>query len=492
MKSNVFSNLKFVIIFFLATSPLIINAQLTFELKGLVNDKISSKIKKGDKVELHEINNYKGEQVVVSINGNKEEISFNQLDKIIFNPSTSKQFWQNQMLKNSVFENILKNGLQYDLRKGLEEDAIEYIEYMEENNLTFVDSYLESYIYSLVYKIYPNKLDDGRPGILNVKIIKDLNPNAGIYSNGTMIITTGLLSTINSEEELIGVLAHEVAHFVLDHSIININKVEKRKKRAEFWAAFATGIAIAADTYVSVNNRNNSSYIPGTISVSGAVLSYSIAALVNERMGLKFSREQEMEADKCAVELMQFLEVDQGALSSALNKIKEYCIVTGNYLALTGKGTHPAIDDRIQEIGEPKEFMDANYDKTISFVNSINSLYELRNQHFSTTAELVERNIDAKVATEEDYLLKALTNLYMFDTDVKNKESLAYLETAKNLNVYPIAAIYKFEAILLIRLKRLKEAKISLTTYLEKLEKSDSKGKEYEWTKKMINKVEKL
>ena len=396
------------------------------------------------------------------------------------------------MIQNSAFENILKNGLQYKLRKDLEEDAIEYIDYMDENNLTFEDSYLESYIYSLVFRIYPNKLDDGRPGILNVKIIKDLSPNAGIYSNGTMIITTGLLSTINSEEELIGVLAHEVAHFVLDHAVINVNKSEKRKKRAEFWAAFATGVAVAADAYVSSNNNKNYRYTPGTIAISTAVLSYSVASLVNERMGLKFSREQEMDADKCAVELMKYLDVDETALASALNKIKQYCIVTGNYLALTGKGTHPAIEDRIKQIGDLKEFMDINYDKTISFVNSINSKYELRNQHFLTTAQLVKRNIEANVATEEDYLLMAMTNLYMYDTPKKNNEALNYINKAKNLNVFPIAEIYKQEAIVLIRLDKLKDAKNSLLLYLEELEKLDIKNKEYEWTKKMIDKVEKL
>lgn len=157
------------------------------------------------------------------------------------------------MIQNSVFESIMKNGIQYGLRKELEEDAIQFIQYIDQNNLAFDDDCLESYIYSLVYRIYPNKIDDGRPGILNVKILKKLTANAAIFPNGTMIINTGLLSTINSEEELIGILAHEVAHYVLDHSIININKAEKRKKRAEFWAAFATGLAVAADVAVSSN-----------------------------------------------------------------------------------------------------------------------------------------------------------------------------------------------------------------------------------------------
>ena len=148
--------------------------------------------------------------------------------------------------------------------------------------------------------------------------------------------------------------------------MININKAEKRQKRAEFWASFATGVALAADVYAATNYEY---YAPGVITMSTAILAYSIAASVNERMGLKYSREQEMEADKCAVELMKYIDVTPTALASALSKIKNYCIITGNYLSLSGEGTHPALDDRIRKIGKPSSFYDIEYDKTISFVN---------------------------------------------------------------------------------------------------------------------------
>jgi beta-barrel assembly-enhancing protease len=502
--------MKRFLILFLAILPMSLMAQLTFELKGLVNEKISSDLPEGTRIELKKIvkNKKGGENAILLVNNEEHKIGLKQFDKITFQPTNSKQFWQNQMIQHSVFENIMKNGLQYGLRRELEEDAIEYIDYLVNSGLTFDDDYLESYIYSLVYKIYPNKIDDGRPGIVNVKIIKNLSPNAGIYSNGTMVINTGLLSTINSEEELIAVLAHEVAHFVLDHSIININKAEKRKKRAEFWAALTTSLAVASDVLVSSNN-NNYNYVPGTIAYTGAILSYSIASTVNQRLGLKFSRQQEMEADKCAVELMKSIKVNETALSSALNKIKQYCIVTGNYLALTGRGSHPAIDDRIEEIGVPGKFGSIDYDKTISFVNSDNSVRELRNQHFSSSAELVKRNIEANIASEEDYVLMAQTTLFMYDTVEKNNEALSYINKAKALNIYPVLDMYKQEAIVLIRLNRMNDAKNSLLVYEDGLNKkkeslsniidpnqwasmSNYISKEYRWTRKMLNKVSKL
>ena len=365
---------------------------------------------------------------------------------------------------------------------------------------------MESYLYSLVYRLYPSSLEDGRPGILNVKIVKDFNPNAYVFSNGSLFITTGLLSTINSEEELIGVLAHEVSHFVLDHSVININKASQRQKNAEFWATFATIAAAAGETYIMTKN---SYYQPGAITIGTAVLAQNIANSVLDRMGLKYTREQEMEADKCAVELMKYIGVNPLALSSALNKIKSYCVLTGNYLALSGEGTHPAMDERIKEIGNPTLFNDIQYDRKISFINTFNAVAELDNQHFTTCIKLAKRNIDTNVATEDDYLLTAIATLSMFDNEQKNLEALNLINTAKSLKIYPSINITKEEVIALIRLKRLPEAKLSLQKYKEELDKEKLNLnkientrdwtatnnyiiKEYEWTVKMINKVDKL
>ena len=322
-------------------------------------------------------------------------------------------------------------------------------------------------------------------------------------SNGTMFVTTGLLSTINSESELIAILAHEISHFVLDHNIVNINKAIQRQKRAEFWAALATTVAAIADGYIAANNEY---YTPGALIMSTAILSYSIAESINERLGLKFSREQETDADKYAVELMKYIKTDPLALSSALEKIKKYCINTGNYLALSGEGTHPALDDRISKIGAPIKFEDKNYDVYVSLVNSSNAILEFNKHHFSDCYNLVSRNVNAKVGTEDDYLLMALVNINTYDTPEKNLESLEYIAKAKSLKVCPSINLSKVEAIINLRLKKKNEAMASLTKYRETLEKEtlsldkilnsnewSAKNNflsiEIDWTLKLINKV---
>jgi Zn-dependent protease with chaperone function len=473
------------------------NAQFTINLRG-------EDPKTGKSLEFVEINIT--QEGIASTRVLKDDeiknVSFNEIKKIKFTINTVRDFWINQAIVNEVYESLIKYGPQYALRKEWEEEALQYLDKLEQANLVFNDSYLENYIYSLSYKLYPASLNDGRPGLVNVKIMLDSDPNAFIFPNGTLIITTGLLSTINSEIELIGVLAHEISHFVLDHSTINLNKAIQRQKTAEFWAAFATGLAAAAEIYTASHNEY---YVPGALTYNTAILSFTIASAFTERLGLKYSREQEMAADRCAVELMKYLKVDPAALASALSKIRDYCLINGNYFALTGEGTHPSLKQRIDAIGAPILFKSISYDKTISFVNSKNAIIEFNDKHFNACQKLVDRNILAGIPTEEDYVLKAMTNLCLYDTDAINNENLDLINKAKKLNVVPTLNMNKQEALVLIRLKRYSDAISALETYKDNLNQEYQRIEKYSWfstmqyleeeknwTAKMIYKVKNL
>ena len=478
--------------------PLFTMAQIRLEVNGNVNKKITyqignitATIAEGTSVTLKTVYKYK-EALEIQIYDNDKDLMFStsisKLSNITFKPSTLKQFWQVQALKNEVYDNIKRNGIQYKLRNELELEAIEYVDYTEKNNLIFYDSYLESYLYALAYKIYPSRIEDDKSGIINIKILKSTKPDAFIYANGTMFLTTSLLSRINSEEELIAIMAHEISHFVLDHSIININKAEKRLKRAKFWAGLATVAAAATDISMTANNDN---YTPGAITLATSILAYNITSEVNERMGLKYSREQQFEADKCATEFMKFVNIDPTALSSALLKIKSYEIPNSNYsLALsTNKESHSTTEDRIQAIGKPKkEFMDPDYDKTISLVNTFNAVTQLNKHQLQSCIDLINRNINADIATEDDYILLAKATNLMYDNEAKNNESLLYINKAKSLNISPTIGIFKQEAIILIRLKKYDEAKMALNKYLDSIKIFSEKV----WVLKMINKINKM
>lgn len=480
---------------------IIANAQFTLDLK--CSNPIGA-----NEIVLREISTSNGNpKAVFIVNGTeRQESNLDLLKKMKFEIRNQKDFWQNQAVFGGVYESLLTYGTQYDLRKELENDALEYLKELGQNKLFFNDSYLENYLYSLVYKIYPGTINDGRPGIVNVKIMVDNNPNSFIFPNGTMVITTGLLSTINSEEELIAIMAHEISHFILDHSIFNINKSIQRQKNAEFWAAFATGLAAVADIYASSKNEY---YLPGRLTYNTAIISNQIASSFSQRLGLKYSREQEYAADQSAVQLIKFLKIDSTALSSALLKIGVYCIKTGNFIAISGEGTHPSIQNRINAMGKPNQFNSPSYDKLISFVISNNAIIEFNENHFDICNSLIDRNIKSGVPCEEDLILKAMTNLCLYDNSEKNTESLELIKKAKNLSVHPSINLFKQEALILIRLSKYSEALVSLQTYEDKLGEEYSKidkirneslwtstmqyiDDEVNWTQKMKEKVKSM
>jgi Zn-dependent protease with chaperone function len=499
IKQNTLKRLKkFLFIPLLIVYVHIAHAQIKLQLEGQVIKKISSSLTEGTQVKSVEIVFH--DFTVLKIND--EKIKSSDLENIKFNLKNNKDFWQSQALSLEVYDNMLAKGMQYKERKLLEDEALNYIEKLYANDLIFNDSYIEDYLYTLLYKIFPQQLEDGRPGILNILMVKDNSPNASTLPNGTILVNTGLLTTINSEAELIAILAHEVAHFVLDHTLININKEIQREKSAEFWTTVATGMAVA--TEISLASKSYY-YSPGALTMGTALLTYSIASEINERLGLKYSREQEDAADKCAVGLLKFINSDPIALSSALQKIKAYCIATGNYMALSGEGTHPAIDERIKNIGTPKDILDENYDTKISDVITLNAIDEFNNKHFVLCRTLVERNIKNKVAIEDDYLLKAVTNMYMFDNTEKNNEALDLINKAKNLNIHTSIELYKREALIYLRLKKKLEAETAFENYLAKIKdeyknldeiknekmwlmKKSYLNEEEVWTKKMIYK----
>ena len=392
------------------------------------------------------------------------------------------------------------------MRNELNNDAIEYINTLNTYNKFFEDEYFEDYLYTLVNKIHSGILKDERPGNIFVKVIKDSEPNAFALPNGCIMISTGLLSTIQSEDELVGVLAHEVAHFALDHQIINYNKEIDRKKRAEFWSSFATVLAAGADAYLATTNNN---YIPGVLTASTAIVSSVFSEEIIKRFGVKYNQDQEMDADQAAKEILEVLKYDKSGLSAALQRIKNYCIVTGNYLALSGSGTHPSLDSRIRELGPVKSFepfIQPSFLKKVSLINSYNAWIELWYfAHHIAANDLASRNIVNNVATESDYIVKGIVKRRLSNSKESNEEVLGLFEKAKSLHVVPYALIHKEEGITYIRLERKNDAKKSFQTYLSVLNEIKEKniGKEFKeinkqledeiaWTKKMIFKVDNL
>ena len=214
--------------------------------------------------------------------------------------------------------------------------------------------------------------------------------------------------------------------------------------------------------------------------MSTAILSSIITNAVTERLGLKYSQEQEMEADHAAKEVLKVLGRDSLALSAVFYRLMNYSILVGNYIALTNEGSHPGLPERIKAMGmldtqDLKNYHSTAYQKLTSFVNTYNAIREYNMRHLETCNTLVDKNIQAGVATEDDYLLKAMILRALNNTPEKNQEALSYIQKVKSLNVTPRNDTYKQEAITLLRLDRKQEAIAALENYLNCLKNSEKK-----------------
>jgi Zn-dependent protease with chaperone function len=476
----------------------------------IAKEKISSEIKKGDILSARSISyiGSEGFQILIvdakTSSGSLVSFDPKKLDLFEFSDIDNiNKAWDKHLLIDGTYSNLLIKGYQYGLRNDLNSEAVDYLNTLITNGRVFDDAYFEDYLYTLVNKIHSGILKDKRPGNIYIKIIIDPEPDAFTLPNGCIIITTGLLSTIQSEDELVGVLAHEIAHFALDHHIMNFNKEIDRKKRAEFWAAFATVVAASADVYLAVNNEN---HIPGVLTASTAIAASVLSEEIVKRLGVEYNQSQEIQADQAANEILKVLKYNKLGLSAALQRIKNYCIVTGNYLALSGSGTHPSLDIRISILGQVNNldtFVQTSFLKKTSLINSYNAWIELWYfAHHISASEIASRNIENGVATESDYIVKAVVKRRLSNTKESNEEVISLLNKAKTLNVTPLILVSKEEGITFMRLNNKEEAKKSFQTYLmhlielkERIEFKNTNNvleDEIKWTKKMIFKVDNL
>lgn len=149
---------------------------------------------------------------------------------------------------------------------------------------------------------------------VSVRIVDDPSINAGSAGGGEFLVTTGLLRRAN-DDQLRGVLAHEIAHDDLGHPA----KMQ----------ILGTGLSLGAVLLERL--------FPG---------SGNFAPIAGQLIASSYSRPQELEADRHAVTILRRAGYDKGVMIRTLNWILR---VEGN----SGGGllsTHPATDERIRAL----------------------------------------------------------------------------------------------------------------------------------------------
>ena len=176
-------------------------------------------------------------------------------------------------------------------------------------------------------------INSPRPDIFNgyhVAILDSDEINAFATSGGHILVTRGLINAAASEDMLAGVIAHEIGHIQLQHSI----KAIKSSRITQ--ALMVTGTsAVGAATGMDVNQLTD-------------VFNESVGEIVQTMVNNGYSQTQEYDADNKALSLMAAAGYNPQGLIDMLNQLKAIQSKAGGGF----NKTHPSPDQRITNAGK--------------------------------------------------------------------------------------------------------------------------------------------
>lgn len=439
-------------------------------------------------------------QAVLIVNGIQVGLPMNMLDIVEFHPEDKNTFWQSKQLSNDLIAYYEKKGYQESMRKEQAREANDYLRELEQSKLYYEDAAVEDYLQCLLLSIAPEQMAVNREGIPQIRILKSPSPDILMLANHCLLVTTGMLTTLDTEEELYAVLAREVAHYVLDHAIITVNKNMARVKRAEFWGAVMDGVVAATEDYLY---ERYDYYVPGLIFTTNDVVQALINDNIMNRMGLDYSDKQEEEADDVAGAFLKLMGKNSEALISALNKINTYYESNPDVEALSKYGIYGSLSKRLGKMGKvPVLEEDRTYLKKTSGVVSFEAAMQDYNKNFKESRQLAMKNINNGMACSDDYLMVARSIMKLSNTAEANKECMFYLNTADEISKITNLNICKMKILLLLRENKQMDAVDLLHQYRSLLDamfqqphsEEDAQwiAAEHTWTNKLLDRTYKM
>jgi predicted Zn-dependent protease len=156
-------------------------------------------------------------------------------------------------------------------------------------------------------------------------VIRAQDPNAFAIPGGYIFLTTGLIVLAENEQEIAGVLSHEISHVTQRHIA---RMIEKSKG-----LNIASMAAILAGMLVGGGGAGSQAAVAMATATAGALT-------------LKYTREIETDADQNGLYRIVKAGYDPNGMISFLNKIYRMSLSTAPQIPVYLL-THPAIEDRI-------------------------------------------------------------------------------------------------------------------------------------------------
>ncbi len=175
----------------------------------------------------------------------------------------------------------------------------------------------------------------------HVQILDSDEINAFATSGGHIFVTRGLLRCARTEDALAAVLAHEIAHIQLQHSL----KAIRTSRITEALTVTATS-AVSVATGADLNTLTD-------------IFDESVSEIIKTMVNSGYSKSQEFDADKTALSLMADAGYNPEAMTEMLELLKNR--QSGDRRGF-GK-THPSPEERLKEVKKSlKNYSVPNYE----------------------------------------------------------------------------------------------------------------------------------
>lgn len=196
---------------------------------------------------------------------------------------------------------------------------------LERDGLVLADEAANAYLRRIGQSLIPSELKLERV-TWRFRALRDPQPNAFALPNGSIYVTTGLMTLLDNESQLAAIIAHELTHVMRRHTYVH-NRSNRKK--------FLTMNVMAAV----------GAYAPGGI--VGAVITVvtTVAPFIMVATIYGYSRDLEREADIKGIDMMISAEYPPEEMVNVLKLLDKD--IEGENIRLF-YNDHPALDERIK------------------------------------------------------------------------------------------------------------------------------------------------
>lgn len=206
--------------------------------------------------------------------------------------------------------------------------------YSAQKNIIIRDAEIEYFLYKVILTVSDGYFRNAQP--FQPVLISNNEYNAFVTGSNKIFINTGLINKSKSINEIQGVLAHEIGHLILNHSSSRSINTSNLSKYSKF--ATIAGIALSAGGKLDSN------------SALGLILGTQDIAI---KSAFQFSRIQEQQADKYALDTFRKKKISLTGLENLLLRLSQREVSTNNSVVGYYR-SHPFSKQRLEQLKKYK------------------------------------------------------------------------------------------------------------------------------------------